>query len=279
MRAEPQDFQYVTPTGFADPTADAEAEVDPSQVNLFAGDHIDGASSNSSTSSGSSVRDFIRFGDIGLIGRLSDIVAELRLSAAVRSSLIGVALIVAFGLGWTGALFFNSNADDASLAPPDQRTELSGTKLDAAKRPVRRHHRIASPAAAPKAALAELNKPKPAVAVASARPSSSAVAQIGGEPQNIPSGITQERTAWSGSASAASDQDQPLVPVPETKPTTIPGWTVREVYGENAVLVGPDHVWTVKAGDNLPGVGRIDSIVRWGNRWIVATTAGLISTE
>jgi hypothetical protein len=26
-------------------------------------------------------------------------------------------------------------------------------------------------------------------------------------------------------------------------------------------------------------VGQIDTIVRWGNRWIVATTAGLISTE
>jgi hypothetical protein len=43
--------------------------------------------------------------------------------------------------------------------------------------------------------------------------------------------------------------------------------------------VGPDHVWTVRTGDAVPGVGRIDSIVRWGGRWIVATTVGLISTE
>jgi hypothetical protein len=28
----------------------------------------------------------------------------------------------------------------------------------------------------------------------------------------------------------------------------------------------------------VPGVGKVDSIVRWGNRWIVATTRGLIST-
>src|SRR5262245_52276495 len=28
-----------------------------------------------------------------------------------------------------------------------------------------------------------------------------------------------------------------------------------------------------------PGIGRIDSIVRWGSRWIVATTKGLISTQ
>jgi len=33
-----------------------------------------------------------------------------------------------------------------------------------------------------------------------------------------------------------------------------------------------------KRGDTVPGVGRIDSIVRWGNRWIVATASGLIAT-
>ena len=32
------------------------------------------------------------------------------------------------------------------------------------------------------------------------------------------------------------------------------------------------------AGDTVPGVGRIDSIVRWGNRWIVAADNGLIAT-
>jgi hypothetical protein len=31
-------------------------------------------------------------------------------------------------------------------------------------------------------------------------------------------------------------------------------------------------------GDTVPGIGRIDSIVRWGNRWIVATDGGLIAT-
>jgi hypothetical protein len=31
-------------------------------------------------------------------------------------------------------------------------------------------------------------------------------------------------------------------------------------------------------GDTVPGVGRVDSIVRSGNRWIVATANGLIAT-
>jgi hypothetical protein len=67
--------------------------------------------------------------------------------------------------------------------------------------------------------------------------------------------------------------------VPETRPTTIEGWTIREVVGGTAVLEGPGGVWRVTQGDTVPGVGRIDSIVRWGSRWIVATTRGLISTQ
>jgi hypothetical protein len=61
-------------------------------------------------------------------------------------------------------------------------------------------------------------------------------------------------------------------PVPETKPTTIEGWTLLEVRGGTAVLEGPDGIWKVTRGDTVPGVGKIDSIVRWGSRWIVATS-------
>jgi hypothetical protein len=67
-------------------------------------------------------------------------------------------------------------------------------------------------------------------------------------------------------------------PVAETRPTTIEGWTVLEVRGGTAVLEGPDGVRTAARGDTIPGIGRIDSIVRWGNRWIVATASGLIAT-
>jgi len=41
----------------------------------------------------------------------------------------------------------------------------------------------------------------------------------------------------------------------------------------------PNRVWTARRGDTIPGVGRVDTIVRWGNRWIVATSSGLISTD
>jgi hypothetical protein len=69
------------------------------------------------------------------------------------------------------------------------------------------------------------------------------------------------------------------MPVPETKPTTIEGWTVRDVVDGTAVLEGPDGIWKAVRGDMVPGLGRVDSIVLWGNRWIVATSKGLITTE
>jgi hypothetical protein len=67
--------------------------------------------------------------------------------------------------------------------------------------------------------------------------------------------------------------------VAETRPTTIAGWVIREVNGSTAVLEGPNGVWRASQGDTIPSIGKIDSIVRWGNRWIVATSKGLISTR
>ena len=84
------------------------------------------------------------------------------------------------------------------------------------------------------------------------------------------------------SATAATQERTKVSPrpgVPETRPTTIEGWTIREVAGGTVVLDGPSGPWRAAQGDTVPGVGRIDSIVRWGSRWIVATTKGLISTQ
>jgi hypothetical protein len=69
-----------------------------------------------------------------------------------------------------------------------------------------------------------------------------------------------------------------ITPTAETRPTTIEGWTLREVVDGTAVIEGPNGVWKVTPGQTVPGVGRVESIVRWGNRLIVATSSGLIST-
>ena len=61
-------------------------------------------------------------------------------------------------------------------------------------------------------------------------------------------------------------------PVPETRPTTIEGWMLREVTNGTAVLEGPNGIWREKRGDTVPGVGQVEFIVLWGKRWIVATS-------
>ena len=69
------------------------------------------------------------------------------------------------------------------------------------------------------------------------------------------------------------------VAAPETRPATIKGWTVRNVIGGTAVLEGPNGIRNVTRGDKVRGLGKIEDILRWGNRWIVATERGLISTQ
>jgi hypothetical protein len=282
MRAEPE-FQSATPTGFAEQTDHAQAGADQSEIHVFVGDRIDAANSTSSGGDGRPALDFPHVSDARRIvkrsiERLGETLNKIRVPVTLRSLSIGGALVVAFGLGWACAAIFNSNPD-ASPIPLDQQADLSPGKPDVEK-DVRRNHRVANAAAPSNPAPAESNKPKLSASAANARLISSAVAQVHAEPQSMPSqGMQKSSPSRAPSASSDSDPPLPLSPVPETKPTTIAGWSVREVYGEKIVLAGPDRAWTVKTGDTVPGVGRIDSIVRWGNRWIVATTAGLISTE
>jgi hypothetical protein len=284
MDAEPQDFQSATATGFAEQTDPSQERVDQSQIHVSAGDRIDAANSISSGRDGRRAAVFRHLDDIrsigtGSIGRLGEALRKFRASVTIRSSSIAGALVVAFGLGWACASIFDSNPD-ARLIPLDQKVDLSLGKL-VSEKDARHNHRIANAAVSPAPAPTESNKPKLSASAASIRPISSVAPQVHAEPQSALSQNMQERSSPSRTLSVSGDSNPPLPlsPVPETKPTTIAGWTVREVYGEKAVLMGPDHVWTVRTGDTIPGVGRIDTIVRWGSRWIVATTAGLISTE
>lgn len=88
----------------------------------------------------------------------------------------------------------------------------------------------------------------------------------------------QQQTTPIGARAPDLQAPVKLVPAPETRPTTIEGWTLREVTNGTAVLDGPNGSWRATRGDTVPGVGRVDSIFRWGNRLIVATSKGLIST-
>jgi hypothetical protein len=96
------------------------------------------------------------------------------------------------------------------------------------------------------------------------------------------SAATQQNTRTSDLATSSVGRRPKFlsdaIPFPETKPDTIEGWIVRDVFGGTAILEGPDGSWRAARGDTIPRVGTVESIVRWGNRWIVVTSGGLIST-
>jgi hypothetical protein len=169
--------------------------------------------------------------------------------------LVGCALVAGLGLGLAcGANIATFNSITQTETPSRRVPEIkSSGKSDGARR-------TASPSG-----------PQTAPAVGAVSPAAKAdAASPGGARFSVDPASTQ--------ANALPVAREPMVPVAETRPTTIEGWTVLDVRGGTAVLEGPDGVRTAARGDTVPGIGRIDSIVRWGNRWIVATANGLIAT-
>jgi hypothetical protein len=47
-----------------------------------------------------------------------------------------------------------------------------------------------------------------------------------------------------------------LTPTPETRPTTIKDWMLREVSHGTAVLEGPNGTWRATPGKHCQGSGR-----------------------
>ena len=104
--------------------------------------------------------------------------------------------------------------------------------------------------------------------------------------------LTQASALASSTTSAAKSTKEPVqasAPTPVAKSSEelqapvgtkkIPAWIVHEVKNGKATLQGPKGVISVSAGDLVPGIGRVQSITRQGNRWIVATKKGVISTR
>ena len=173
---------------------------------------------------------------------------------------LAAAFVAVFGLGWAGgANWYGFSIFEAASSPATQKVRYSRRITDAETK--------STDSDAKSAAKTE-------------GPVRKAPATTGslGTPVVAASSRTASVVQANANSTALIPPREMMVPVPETRPTTIEGWTVREVRGGTAILDGPDGVWTVTRGDTVPGVGRIDSIVRWGNRWIVATAGGLIAT-
>ena len=179
-----------------------------------------------------------------------------------------MALAASFGLGWAGALNWPEVANLLGVdriahqeAPSPRISEArSGGKMEGVRKT---------------ASTSDLRTAAPATVGSIPRPSAAGGVRLPADPSSA-AFASQANTSPAGVAVAMKP---PLAPAPETRPTTIPGWTVVEVRDGTAVLEGPDGIRRAARGDTIPGIGRIESIVRWGNRWIVATAHGLIATQ
>ena len=184
---------------------------------------------------------------------------------------IAGALIAAFGIGWAGGstsdrLFGGGTTAqtkdlgaprvvESKVQPPVGKGDSFG--VNAPMKPVTETRRV-EPAQKP-AAAAPRPAPAPPSTVALAAPESAA-------PR--PAAVQTEARA-----------PRVTTPVPETKPASLPGWTVRDVRGGTATIEGPNGVWRAAAGGTVPGLGRVDFVVRWGGHWVVATSRGLVTTR
>jgi hypothetical protein len=175
--------------------------------------------------------------------------------------LVTAAVVASFGLGWAGGLNWPQFASELGLVAVAQQ-EAPSPRISEA-RPSGRIEGTRKPASASDSPAIVGSIPKPsALLPAGARPSAGPASQANASP-----------------SAAAIAMRQPLVAAPETKPATIPGWTVVDVRDGTAVLEGPDGIRMAARGDTVPGLGRVESIVRWGNRWVIATASGLIATQ
>jgi hypothetical protein len=173
---------------------------------------------------------------------------------------VGSALIVGLGLGWACGANSVAFTSITQTEMPSGRPEITSSgKSDGARKT---------------ASTSGLQTP-PAVVSPAGTPFAKAQAT---SPGSTRLSVDSESAPPATQANTALAAREPMLPVAETRPTTIEGWTVLEVRGGMVVLEGPDGVRTAARGDTVPGIGRIDSIVRWGNRWIVATASGLIAT-
>lgn len=188
-----------------------------------------------------------------------------------RTVLLGtMALAASFVLGWAGGLNW---PEVSNLLGPGQiaRKEAPSPRIAEARsggrtEGVRKTTSTSDSRTATPATVGSISRP-------------SATAPGGARLSADPSSTDFASQANASPAGVAMAMKPPLAPAPETRPTTIPGWTVVDVQDGTAVIEGPDGIRMAARGDTIPGIGRIDSIVRWGNRWIVATANGLIATQ
>lgn len=91
-----------------------------------------------------------------------------------------------------------------------------------------------------------------------------------------PPPMPQPRPANLNTRQASTPPSRQTRDIPEMG--VLPGWVVREVYGDVAVLEGRFGVIEVVPGSILPGGVVVEDVRRRGGAWIVLTDRGIIRT-
>ena len=177
---------------------------------------------------------------------------------------IGIALIIAFGLGWAGGAYSDGLFTDGAEKTSDTKS-LSPEPASAKSR------------INPTIAASEASKPAKSPAANTIAAERANIPPV--DPPRLSTPTSDQISSLIQERASAPQPTKVRTPVLETRPNTIAGWTVREVRSGRATLEGPGGVWTAAIGDSVPGVGKVESIVLWGGYWVVATRRGLISTR
>ena len=79
---------------------------------------------------------------------------------------------------------------------------------------------------------------------------------------------------------ATGSVQAPAQPTTSQRTGAVAGWSVRDVYGNAALIQGGRHgPIEVTMGDNIPGLGRVQSIHQQPDgRWVVVTSRGTITS-
>ena len=164
----------------------------------------------------------------------------------------------------TGVTQFNKTSDrldkveKAQTEPAARLAKLSDevTKLRTA---------LAAAAAPPAAPVAAVTAPPPVQQVAAVPAAAHAA----------PKDVTGTVSAPPLAAAAAPSPAAPATPEVARLPT-VEGWVLRDAAKGSALIEGRRGLFEVFAGDNIPGVGRVDAIRKQDGRWVVVTSKGLI---
>jgi hypothetical protein len=93
--------------------------------------------------------------------------------------------------------------------------------------------------------------------------------QSKGKPATNRAAISLQTTAPATGAKVAASSET----------TRIDDWVLRKVIDGTAILEGPSGLVGVLSGDVVPGLGRVESIVRRGGKWSVVTSKGVITAH